>query len=89
MRSEPSGKCEGTEKWTRDIQGFSGLVAIQAKGEAPVLELVDLQGDMIGTASISETESKLVANEPTSAEDKGTHYQDDEGYARRWRPQGF
>jgi RHS repeat-associated protein len=64
--SEPSGKCEGTEKWTRDIQGFSGLAAIQSKGEAPVLELSDLHGDMIGTASISETESKLVpANETT------------------------
>jgi RHS repeat-associated protein len=64
--TEPSGKCEGTEKWTRDILGFSGLVAIQAKGEAPVLELSDLHGDMIGTASISETESKLVsANETT------------------------
>jgi RHS repeat-associated protein len=64
--SEPSGKCEGSEKWTREIQGFSGLVAVQTKGEAPVLELSDLHGDMIGIASISETESKLVpANETT------------------------
>jgi RHS repeat-associated protein len=64
--TEPSGKCEGAEKWGRDIGGFSGLVAVQSKGEAPVLELANLHGDIIGTASISETESKLVpANETT------------------------
>jgi RHS repeat-associated protein len=46
--------------------GFSGLAAVQTKGEAPVLELSDLHGDIIGIASISETESKLVPANETS-----------------------
>jgi RHS repeat-associated protein len=47
--------------WTRNIPGIGGgLAAIQTNGEAPVLQLPDLHGDIIGTASLSETETKLL-----------------------------
>jgi RHS repeat-associated protein len=46
--------------WTRDIQGIGGaLVAIQTNGETPVLQLSNLHGDIIATAALSETETKL------------------------------
>ena len=48
-------------KWTRNIPGLEGsLVAVQANGEAPTLEIEDLGGDIVGTASLSETASALL-----------------------------
>jgi tripartite motif-containing protein 71 len=53
---------EGTEKWTRNISGIDGsLDAVQTSGTAPVLQLHDLQGNIIGTASLSESETKLLS----------------------------
>jgi RHS repeat-associated protein len=58
---EPSGR------WTRDISGIDGsLVAIQTNGETPVLQLANLHGDIIATASLSETETKLLSSNDTS-----------------------
>src|SRR6202035_5590253 len=37
------------------------LGATQTNGETPVLQLHDLQGDVIGTAALSETETKLLS----------------------------
>jgi RHS repeat-associated protein len=49
--------------WTRSIQGLGGgLAAIQVNGATPVLQLTDLHGDIIGTAALSETETKLLSS---------------------------
>jgi YD repeat-containing protein len=57
--SEEEGK-----KWSRDIPGIDGaLDAIEKSGEEtkPVLQLHDLQGNIVGTAADSETETKLIS----------------------------
>ncbi len=52
--SEEEGK-----KWTRDIPGIDGsLAAVENSGEPAVLQLHDLQGNIVATAAISETETK-------------------------------
>lgn len=49
-------------KWTRDIPGLEGnLVAIQSNGEAPVLQIEDLHGSIVATASLSETATALLS----------------------------
>jgi YD repeat-containing protein len=56
--SEASGA-----KWTRNIPGIGGtLAAVEHSGEEtkPELQLQDLQGDVVATAAISETETKLL-----------------------------
>jgi YD repeat-containing protein len=53
---------EGAEKWTRSIPGIDGsLSAVQTSSTAPVLQLHDLQGNIVGTASLSESETKLLS----------------------------
>ena len=53
---------EGTEKWIRNIPGIDGsLSAIQESSGATALEIHDLQGDIVGKAAISETETKLLS----------------------------
>ncbi len=49
--------------WTRNIAGISGLVAIQSNGGSPVLQITDLKGNVVATASTSETEEKLLSTE--------------------------
>ncbi len=52
---------EGSEKWTRNIPGIDGaLAATQQSATAPTLQLHDLQGNIIATAALSETETKLL-----------------------------
>jgi tripartite motif-containing protein 71 len=54
---------EASEKWTRNIPGPDGaLDAIQKSGEAAVLQLHDLQGNIVGTAAVSEVETKLLSS---------------------------
>ena len=49
-------------EWSRNITDINGsLVAIQANGEAPVLQLTNLHGDLIAKASASETATELIA----------------------------
>ncbi len=53
---------EGGEAWTRNVPGIDGtLAAVQKNGSAPVLQLHDLQGNIVGTAALSETETKLLS----------------------------
>ncbi len=53
---------EGTEKWTRNIPGIDGtLDAIQEAGKAPVLQLHDLEGNIVGTVEDSESATKLLS----------------------------
>ncbi len=52
--SEPEGR------WTRNIPGINGeLAAIETNAKAPVLQIHDLRGDTVGTASLSETATGL------------------------------
>ncbi len=54
-------KEEGSGKYTRLIPGIEGgLSATQTNGETPILQLHDLQGDVVATAALSETETKLL-----------------------------
>jgi len=53
--------------WTRYIDGIGGsLAAIQVNGATPVLQLENLHGDIVATAALSETETKLLATKETS-----------------------
>jgi YD repeat-containing protein len=52
---------EAGASWTRNIPGIEGmLTATEKDGQAPVLQLHDLQGNVVGTAALSETETKLL-----------------------------
>ncbi len=52
---------EGSEKWTRNIPGIDGaLDAVQTGGGSIVLQLHDLQGNIVGTAGDSESETKML-----------------------------
>jgi hypothetical protein len=53
---------EGSEKWTRNIPGIDGaLDAIQTSSGNTVLQLHDLKGNIVATAALSETETKLLS----------------------------
>jgi DNA-binding beta-propeller fold protein YncE len=53
---------EGSGKWSRNIPGIDGaLDAIQTSSGTTTLQLHDLQGNIIATASTSETETKLLS----------------------------
>jgi RHS repeat-associated protein len=59
--SKPAGET------TRNIPGINGqLVAIQYNNEAPVLQLANLHGDIVATASLSETATELSSKADTS-----------------------
>ncbi|HTA12020.1 MAG TPA: DUF6531 domain-containing protein, partial [Solirubrobacteraceae bacterium] len=52
---------------TRNIPGINGqLAAIQYNSEAPTLQLANLHGDIIATASLSETATELASKSDTS-----------------------
>jgi streptogramin lyase len=53
---------EGEAKSTRSIPGVDGmLAAVQTNGEAPVLQVHDLRGNVVGTAALSPSETKLLS----------------------------
>ncbi len=60
--ADPGGGTTWTtegETWTRDIPGIDGtLCAIASSSATPILQLHDLQGNTVATASISETLTK-------------------------------
>jgi streptogramin lyase len=54
--------CEGSGKWSRNIPGIDGaLTAIQTNGATPVLQLHDLEGNIVATASLNPAETKLLS----------------------------
>ena len=64
--STPAWTSNSAE-WQRNIAGISGtLVAIQYNGEAPVLQLANLHGDLVATALKSETATELATKADTS-----------------------
>ncbi len=65
--ASPSWTTNTTGEVTRDIPGISGsLAAIQTGTEAPVLQLSNLHGDIVATASFSETATELASKADTS-----------------------
>ena len=51
---------EENKKWSRDVPGIDGaLDATQTSAGENILQLHDLQGDIVGTVGLSETETKL------------------------------
>jgi hypothetical protein len=53
---------EGAEKWARNVPGIDGtLCATQEAGKAPVLELHDLEGNIVGAVEDNETVTKLAS----------------------------
>ncbi len=58
----PSWTVDLAGKWARNISGINGeLAAIQTNGETPVMQLTDLQGNVIATASHSEAATVLLS----------------------------
>jgi YD repeat-containing protein len=54
---------EGGAKWSRNIPGIDGaLDAIQSSSGTTVLQLHDLQGNIVATAGLSETETKVLSS---------------------------
>jgi len=50
-----------SKQWTRNIPGIDGgLCATQHDSEAAVLQMHDLEGNVVATAAVSETETKLL-----------------------------
>ncbi len=65
--SAPSWTAEGTTGWTRNVNGLGGsLVATQTNGESPVLQVTNLHGDVVATASISATATALASTNDTT-----------------------
>jgi RHS repeat-associated protein len=58
----PSWIVDSAGNWTRSIGGINGLAATQTNGETPVLQLVNLHGDVIATAALSETATGLLSS---------------------------
>jgi len=57
----PVWTSEAEGKWTRDIPGIDGsLTGTQTSSGTIVLMLHDLQGNVVATAALSETETKLL-----------------------------
>lgn len=58
----PTWTSEGTEKWSRNIPGIDGsLCATQTSSSTPILQLHDLQGNVVATAALNESETKLLS----------------------------
>jgi YD repeat-containing protein len=58
-----SWTSESSGKWTRNIPGIAGeLVAIQSNGEEPVLQVHDLRGNIVATAALGKSATKLLSS---------------------------
>jgi RHS repeat-associated protein len=76
----PAWTITTTGSWTRNITGINGsLAAVETNGKEPQLQLQNLHGDIIGTAAISETESKLTPS--NEASEYGVPHTTTSGYA--------
>jgi RHS repeat-associated protein len=60
--TEPAWTSEISGQYKRNIPGINGeLAAIQTNEETPILQVVNLQGDIVATANKSETASGLAS----------------------------
>ncbi len=55
-----------TKSITRNIAAFGGLAAVEEAGKEPFLQIHDLQGNIVGTANLSETAGKIHTLERTT-----------------------
>lgn len=63
MGSDSTAWAERGGSWTRSVAGIGGeLAAIQSSSESTSLQLTDLAGDIIATASLSVTAKEPTAN---------------------------
>jgi RHS repeat-associated protein len=63
----PSWTAEGPTGWTRDVGDATGaLLATQTNGEAPIVQITNLHGDVVGTASLSESATGLSSSSDTT-----------------------
>jgi RHS repeat-associated protein len=64
--NSPAWTVNTAGEYTRNIAGLTGFAAVQNNTEAPVLQLTNLHGDVIGTAYLSETATALASTADTS-----------------------
>jgi RHS repeat-associated protein len=57
----PAWTSEASGNWRRNISTMTGLTAIQRNNEAPILQLSNLHGDIVATATTSETATGLAS----------------------------
>ncbi len=63
----PSWTAEGPTGWTRDVADATGaLVATQTNGEAPIMQITNLHGDVVATASLSASATGLSSSNDTT-----------------------
>jgi RHS repeat-associated protein len=63
----PSWTAEGPTGWTRDVEDATGvIVATQTNGEAPIMQITNLHGDVVATASLSESATGLSSSNDTT-----------------------
>jgi RHS repeat-associated protein len=62
----PAWSIDTSGNWTRMIGGIGGFAATQYNAEAPILQIENLHGDVVATASISETATGLTSTNDTS-----------------------
>jgi RHS repeat-associated protein len=63
----PSWTAEGTTGWTRDVEDVTGaIVATQTNGEAPIMQITNLHGDVVATASLSASATGLSSSNDTT-----------------------
>jgi RHS repeat-associated protein len=53
--------------WTRYVSGISGFAAIETETSAPILQVTDLKGNVVAKAALSETATKLLSTERSTA----------------------
>jgi RHS repeat-associated protein len=59
--STPAWTGETSGNWRRNISTMTGLTAIQRNSETPILQLANLHGDIVATATTSETATGLAS----------------------------
>jgi RHS repeat-associated protein len=62
----PAWTVDSHGNWTRYITGVGGLTATQTNGGTPVLQLANLHGDVVATAALNESETKLLSTADTT-----------------------
>ncbi len=62
----PAWVAEGPTGWSRDVVGLgSSLIATQTNGEAPILQITNMHGDVVATASVSGGTGLSSSNDTT------------------------
>jgi RHS repeat-associated protein len=63
----PSWTAEGPTGWTRDVEDVTGaLIATQTNGEAPIMQITNLHGDVVATAGVTEAATGLSSSNDTT-----------------------